>query len=304
MNQRNYKAHIAILTTNIIFGINTPISKNVIQQYLSPFSLTFFRMAGACLIFWIVSCFIKKEKISKKDILFVFLAGIFGIFINQFSFIQGLSTTSPVNAAIIITSTPIMTMIVSFFFLNEPITLKKVTGVLIGASGAILLVITSHSGTFGSTGNVFGDIFCLISSLSYAIYLTAFKWLIEKYNPITLMKWMFLCATIICFPLTSKSVFAIDYTEIPINGYFQMIYIIVGATFITYLLIPIAQKSLRPTTLTMYNYLQPLVTTIIAVIFGLDTFGFTQTIAALMIFSGVYVVMKSKTKSQLSATEK
>ncbi|MDR2009099.1 MAG: DMT family transporter [Bacteroidales bacterium] len=303
MNDRNYKAHLAILTTNIIFGINTPISKNVLQEYLSPFSLTFFRMAGACVVFWLVSLFMKTEKIKPRDLLFIFLASMFGIFINQFSFIQGLSLTTPVNAAIIITCTPIMTMIVSFLFLKEPITFKKAGGVFLGASGTVILVLSGYSGTVGA-GNIWGNLLCLVSSLAYAIYLTAFKWLIDKYSPVSLMKWMFLFATIVSLPFTFESVSQVNFAEMPLIAYLQIAYIVVGATFTTYLLIPIGQKGLRPTTLTMYNYLQPLVTTIIAVIFGLDTFGFVKTIAAVMIFLGVYIVMKSKSRAQLEIENK
>ncbi len=300
MNEKNYKAHLAIFAANIIFGINTPISKNVLQEYLNPLSLTFFRMAGACVVFWIVSLFLKTEKISPKDLLFIFLASMFGIFINQFSFIQGLSLTTPVNAAIIITSTPIMTMIVSFIFLKEPITFKKAGGVFLGAGGAIMLVLSSYSGSLG-TGNPWGNLLCLTSSLSYAIYLTAFKWLTDKYSPVSLMKWMFLFAALASIPFTLRSVSQINFSELPVIAYLQIIYIVAGATFITYLLIPIGQKGLRPTTLTMYNYLQPLVTTIIAVAFGLDAFGFTKTVSAVMIFLGVYIVMKSKSRVQLEA---
>jgi drug/metabolite transporter (DMT)-like permease len=300
MTEKNYKAHLVILIVNIIFGINVPISKNVLQEYLNPYSLTFFRMAGACTVFWLASLFIKKERIKPRDLLFILLASMFGIFINQFSFVQGLSLTTPVNAAIIITSTPIMTMIVSFIFLKEPITFKKAGGVFVGASGAVLLVISSHSGGIGVT-NIWGDIFCLTSSLSYAIYLTAFKWLIDKYSPVSLMKWMFLFATIVSLPLTYNSISQIAITKLPPMAYLQIAYVVLGATFITYLLIPIGQKNLRPTTLTMYNYVQPLVTAIIAVIFGLDSFGFIKTISAVFIFLGVYIVMKSKSRAQLEA---
>ncbi|MDL2315325.1 DMT family transporter [Bacteroidales bacterium OttesenSCG-928-C19] len=299
MNEKNYRAHLAILTTNIIFGINIPISKNVMQEYLSPYSLTFFRMFGACIIFWIASLFLKREKIQGKDLLFIFFAGMFGIFINQFSFIQGLSLASPINASIIVTFTPIMTMLVSFLFLKEPITWKKAIGVLMGAAGAITLVVTNRSAALAGNGSIWGDIFCLVSCLAYAIYLTAFRWLIDKYHPVTLMKWMFLFSAIVSIPFCYNSVSAINYAEIPAQAYLQIAYVIVGATFITYLLIPIGQKSLRPTTLTMYNYLQPLITACIAVIFGLDTFGFVKTLAAVLIFSGVYMVIKSKSREQL-----
>ena len=299
MNEKNYKAHLAILATNIIFGINISISKNVMQEYLNPFNLTFFRMIGACLIFWIASFFLKNDKIERKDFLFVFFAALFGIFINQFSFVQGLSMASSINASIIVTFTPIMTMLVSFLFLKEPITWKKVIGVLMGATGAIILVLTSHSNISNTEGSIWGDIFCFISCLAYAIYLTRFKWLIDKYHPITLMKWMFLFASILGLPFCFDSISSVDFETISLQAYLQIAYVIVGATFVTYLLIPIGQKSLRPTTLTMYNYLQPLITTCITVIFGLGTFGFIKTFAAALIFAGVYVVMKSKSRMQM-----
>ena len=268
-------------------------------EYLNSYSLTFFRMIGACLIFWIASLFIKREKIARKDFPFVLLAALFGIFINQFSFIQGLSTASSINASIIVTFTPILTMLVSFLFLKEPITWKKVIGVFMGATGAIMLVVTSHSNASNTEGSIWGDIFCFISGLAYAIYLTGFKWLIDKYHPVTLMKWMFLTAAIIGFPLCYGSISEIQWEAIPPQAYMQIAYIVVGATFVTYLLIPIGQKSLRPTTLTMYNYLQPLITACIAAIFTLETFGIVKTLAAVLIFSGVYVVMKSKSRIQL-----
>ena len=303
MNEKNYKAHIAILITNIIFGINIAVSKNVMQEYLNPFSLTFIRILGACVLFWIASLCLRKDKrkerIEKKDFIFVFFAALFGIFINQFSFIQGLSSASSINASIIVTFTPIMTMLVSFLFLKEPLTWKKVIGVFMGATGAIILVATSHSEISNAEGSIWGDIFCFVSCLAYAIYLTKFRWLIEKYHPITLMKWMFLFAAILGFPFCYKSISAINLAAIPPEAYVKIAYIVVGATFVTYLLIPIGQKSLRPTTLTMYNYLQPLITTVIAVIFAAATFGFVKAFAAALIFSGVYVVMKSKSRLQM-----
>jgi drug/metabolite transporter (DMT)-like permease len=301
MDKKVIRGHLAIIATNIMFGLNTPVSKNVLQEYLSPHSLTFFRMTGACIVFWVVSLFVKQEKIKKKDLLFIFLASFFGIFVNQFSFVMGLSTTSPVNAALIVTTVPILTMIVSFIFLKEPITAKKAGGVLMGATGAILLVLTSHSIVNDASSNLWGDVFCFSSCLSYAIYLTAFRWLIDRYHPITLMKLMFLFASICCFPFSLDSLTQINYSEIPAAGYLEVAYIVVGATFITYLLIPVGQKVLRPTVLVMYNYLQPVITTGIAIAFGLDAFEYMKAVSGILIFSGVYLTIKSKSRVQLEA---
>ena len=274
------------------------------QSYLSPFSLTFFRMAGACLIFWLASLCIRQESLSRKDFFYVFLAALFGIFINQISFVWGLSLASSIDASIIVTFTPIMTMLVSFLFLREPITWKKVLGVLTGATGAIILVVTTHSHVLSGSGSLWGDVLCFISCLAYAIYLTRFRWLIDKYHPVTLMKWMFLFATCLSLPFCYEAILAIDFAAIPLLGYVEIGYIIVGATFVCYLLIPIGQKSLRPTTLTMYNYLQPLIATCIAVLYGMDDFGFIKAAAAGLIFAGVYMVMKSKSRLQMEKERK
>ncbi|MDR2980005.1 MAG: DMT family transporter [Bacteroidales bacterium] len=295
------KGHIAMIATNVLFGLNTPISKSALQEYISPFSLTFFRMSGACLLFWLVSLFLKSEKIRAKDLLLIFLASMLGIFVNQFSFVMGLSITLPVNAALIVTATPILTMVLSFLFRKEPITGKKAGGVFLGVGGAILLILTSHAMAGGFSGNIRGDVLCFTSSLSYALYLTAFKKLIDRYHPVTLMKWMFLFAAIVALPFCYDSVSQISFAELPVIGYLEITYIVVIATFVTYLLIPIGQKELRPTTLSMYNYLQPIITTSIAVVFGLDTLGWEKVLSAVLIFTGVYLVIRSKSRAQLEA---
>lgn len=301
MEKKSLKGHIAIVAANIIFGLNTPISKNVLQEYLSPYSLTFLRMAGACSIFWLLSLFLKREKVAPKDLFFIFLAAMFGIFINQFSFIQGLAITSPVNAALIITATPILTMLVSFIFLREPITAKKAGGVFMGATGAVLLVVTSHSVAGGFSGNIWGDIFCFVSCLAYATYLTAFKWLIDRYHPVTLMRWMFLFATAVSLPFCYPSISQVDYASLPPAAYLEIAYVVVGATFVAYLLIPIGQKALRPTILSMYNYLQPIIATAIAIAIGQGSFDYLKGISAALIFAGVYLTIKSKSRAQMEA---
>jgi drug/metabolite transporter (DMT)-like permease len=299
MEDKNWKGHIALLVAYIIFGLNTPVSKAVLAQgEVSAPALTFYRFAGAALLFWVLSLFTKKEAVPLRDIFLLFLASLFGIFINQLSFIVGLSMTSPIDASVITTLAPIMTMILAAVFLKEPITWKKVAGVLIGAAGALLLIFHGNAVRLNIAG-LEGNLLCMLSCASFALYLTLFKKLILRYRAVTLMKWMFLFAAVCSLPFCREDVCRINYPELSIAVYLRIAYVVVMATFLSYLLIPVGQKFLRPTVVSMYNYLQPLVSSLVAVALGMDAFGWTKGAAALLIFSGVYVVTQSKSRAQL-----
>ena len=302
MQDRNFKGHSALLVAYIIFGLNTPIAKNVLEHeaFGSAFALTYFRIAGAAVFFWLLSVFTKKESVTFSDLLLLFGASFFGVFLNQMTFITGLSHTSPIDASVIVTTSPIVTMLLAAFFLKEPITWKKATGVLIGASGALLLIFTGYTDNQHHT-TISGSVLCLVSTLSFSIYLAAFKKIILKYSPVTLMKWMFLFATICSLPVCLKDIVSINYAGIPTKIYLQIIYVVAFATFIAYLLIPLGQKFLRPTIVSMYNYIQPIVSSLVAVALGIDRFGWVKGSATALIFLGVYIVTISKSYAQLMA---
>ena len=302
MDDRNFRGHAALLVAYIIFGLNTPIAKNVLEhaEVCSPFALTFYRIAGAAVLFWMLSLFTKKESVPIRDLLMLFGASFFGVFFNQMTFISGLSHTSPIDASVIVTTAPIMTMILAAFFLKEPITWKKAIGVVIGASGALLLILTGNRTEQHHT-SINGSILCLLSTLSFSIYLAAFKKVILKYTPVTLMKWMFLFATACSLPFCWNDIISVHYTGIPADIYLQIIYVVALATFFAYLLIPIGQKFLRPTIVSMYNYIQPIVSSLVAVSLGMDRFGWVKGGATALVFLGVYVVTTSKSYAQLKA---
>lgn len=301
MDDRNYRGHVAMFGANLIFGLNTPISKTVlVHGAVSPYALTFFRMAGAAALFWAASLFTKREYVKPKDVLLLFFASLFGIQLNQVSFLIGLSMTSPIDASVIVTLTPILTMVLAALFLKEPITWKKAIGVLIGASGALMLILTgTHIN--GTGGSMAGNMLCILSTLAFATYLTVFRNLIRRYSPVTLMKWMFLFAAVCCSPLCYKDITTIDYASLSWDMYLRIAYVVAAATFFSYMLIPIGQKFLRPTVVSMYNYVQPIVSSLIAVALGLDIFGWTKAAAALLVFTGVYIVTTSKSRAQMEA---
>lgn len=297
--KQTHIGHLSIFAVNLIFGINTPITKSILNSSLNidALALTYLRFIGATLVFWLVSILFKIPKANKKDIPFFILASLFGVVLNQTSFVFGLSKTSPVDASIVVSLTPIVTMIFSAIFIKEPITFKKVLGVLIGCSGALILILSNTSS--GGNSNWIGNAICFVSCLSYGLYLTAFKPLIQRNHPITLMKWMFLFGTIISTPFTFSHLTNIEFNQINADITLRILYVILGATFVTYLLIPVGQTRLRPTTLSMYNYLQPIVTTVLSVFMGLGIFGLKQSIATALVFLGVYIVTQSKTRAQV-----
>ncbi|MBP1664946.1 MAG: protein of unknown function transrane [Bacteroidetes bacterium] len=289
--------HIALFGANLIFGLNTPISRTIIPEIIDPFSLTFLRLAGSTLLFWIISFFVKKEKVPFKDIVMLFFASIFGIVLNQIPYITGLSMTSPIDASLVTSLLPIITMLLAALIIKEPVTWLKAIGVLVGASGAFILIMNSanHHGK----GSFTGDLIILSAATSYALYLTMFKKIISKYSSVTVMKWMFLFATILSYPVLHKSVIETSFSSLNGSVWLRIGFIVIFATFISYLLIPVGQKTIRPTTLSMYNYMQPVVASLVAVGLGMDTFGYEKIVSTVLVFAGVYIVTQSKSRAQI-----
>ncbi|MDR1103521.1 MAG: DMT family transporter [Tannerella sp.] len=305
MEDKNFKGHAALFTAYLIFGLNTPVSKTVLADgEMSPLALTFFRFAGAAALFWLASPFVKRERVCRRDIFLLFVASLFGILINQMSFIVGLSMASPIDASVITTTVPILTMMLAAFFLGEPITWKKAGGVLTGAAGALLLIFNGNAVPSSGSANRTGDWLCVLSCTAFALYLTAFKKLILRYGAVTSMKWMFLYATVCSLPFCWRDVVSVPYASLSPDMALRIAFVVVLATFAAYLLIPLGQKSLRPTVVSMYNYLQPLVSSAVAVAAGLDVFGWSKGIASLLVFLGVYLVTQSKSRAQLDAEQK
>ena len=212
--------------------------------------------------------------------------------------------TSPIDASIAASTVPILTMLIAAVYLKEPITWKKAIGVAVGASGALLLILSNGTvDTAGRSGSIAGDMICLMGALSvFAIYLAVFKRLIARYSSVTLMKWMFLYAAICAIPLCGGDAAAIDYAHLSPALWGGVLYVVCCATFFSYLLIPVGQKYLRPTVVgVLYTYLQPFIASVVAVLAGLDRFGFAKGIAAVMVCLGVYIVNQSKSRAQLDA---
>lgn len=289
-----------MLVANVAWGLMAPLSKSIMMfGAIGYLSLVSFRVAGTAATFWIVSFFMKKEKVPPSDLFLIFVASLFAIIFNQAIFITGVSMTSPINASIVTTFLPIITMVISAFYLKERITFKKLLGVIVGGAGAVIIVVSStqlDAGSGASNKNLTGILLVFLAVTSYAIYFVFFKNFVEKYSPVTLMKWMFLFASIVYLPFGQKEFLYLDYSAIPFSVYRDIAFVILVSTFLTYLLVPIGQKNLNPTVASMYNNVQPIVATIAAAIIGVDAFGLLKGMAIALIFVGVYIVNKSKAK--------
>ncbi|MCQ2096888.1 MAG: DMT family transporter [Fibrobacter sp.] len=307
----NIVAHLCMYLAATSWGLMAPIGKDAMMHGITGLDMVFFRVAGAAVSFWIASLFMQffnragiqkkdaqgqSQKPPRKDILKFAAAGFFAIVCNQCCFTVGLSITSPINASIVATSLPIFALISSAIFLREKVTLQKILGIGLGLSGALMLVLGSASANNAKAGNIVGDLMCMASQCSFAIYLGLFKNLIGKYHVVTCMKWMFTFSTLMVAPFTLGGVASIPFAEIAPVTWAETGFVVFGGTFVAYLLMARAQKALRPTVVAMYNYVQPMTSVVVSVIAGLAIFGITHGLAILLIVAGVYTVNSAKAK--------
>ena len=270
---------------NAIWGLMSPVAKFVmLGGIVTPLAVTDLRIVGAMILFWILSFFRKSEHVPPKDLAKLFGASLLGM-------------TSPVNASIITTSMPLWAMILAAIFLKEPITAKKVLGIAAGASGALLLVLGSGNTDSAGGHSVAGDLLVLFAQLSYALYFVLYKNFVTRYSLTTIMKWMFTFATLCILPFTGRDLLSTDWQALSAAAIGSLAFIVVGSTFLSYMLIIVGQKNLRPTVAGMYNYIQPLVATLVAVCWGMETFDPTKICSVLLIFSGVYLVTTSRSRA-------
>lgn len=302
MNMKNNKliGHLAIFFAYAIFGFNIITCKNLVSfGIVSPIGIFCFRAIGATICFWLLSLFLPREKVEINDLPKIFIASMFGLFLTQVSFLKAMTITTPVDASIITTLTPIFTMFIAAIFLKEPITLKKAGGVAMSFIGVILLILNSvHDSNGVEHSNLFGIVLMICNGLFFAFYLGAFKPLVQKYGTVTFMKWMFLFSMIVAVIFDIDEFSEIDYKSINSIFLWNLAFTVICATFIAYFLIPIGQKNLRPTIVSMYAYLQPFIATIISIVAGMDVMTWQKILAAVLVFVGVFLVNKSKAKAE------
>jgi drug/metabolite transporter (DMT)-like permease len=290
------RAHLALIAANLIYGVNYGIAKQVMPDYLSPFALVFARISGACILFWALSQLLPKETIDRKDILRLLIATVFGVAVNQSLFLNGLNITTPIDAAIIMTATPILVLIVARLLIREPITIFKIIGIVAGGTGAILLILYSGNISFGSN-HVIGNSIIVANATSYALYLVIVKPLMSKYHPVTLMRWIFLFGLLLISGPGLPAFLRVNWDTMPMDILLSVLFVVVGTTFLAYLLNMYSLKYVKPITVSIYIYSQPVIASIVALILGQDVITSVKIVAAMLVFAGVYFVSYSSSKT-------
>ncbi len=295
MSKKNF-AFVAAFMVQVFYGVTFTFAADVLKGgYIKPFGFILLRVVGAAVLFWIFSIFAPKEKIDRKDYITFFLASIFGIALNMLTFFKGLKYTTPIHASVIMVVVPIIVLILSAIFLKEKIIPKKIIGIILGLSGAVVLSVYGKSAV-GSDNILLGNFLVFINAVSYSIYIIIIKKLSVKYHPFTFIKWLFLFGSILVLPFGFSELKAVDWTTFSPYIIFETLFVIIGATFATYLLNPLALKQLKASTVSTFLYIQPVIAGIFAMIVGSDSLDLIKIVAAILIFAGVYLVTLNKVK--------
>lgn len=298
--RQSIMGHLAGFIAYAIFGFNIIVCKDLTSDGLiPPLGIFTLRSLGAGSLFWLISLFQPREKVDKKDFFKIFLASMLGFFTCQITFLVGLPYITPMDCSIMTALAPIYTMIVAAIALKEPITFKKAGGVAISLAGVIYLILSRSAIAGGAAQTTpFGIVMIVFNILSFSMYLGIFKPLIAKYSVVTFMKWIFLFSFCVAAPFSAKGLTEVDWAGIPSIQYAELAYLIICATFITYFLIPVAQKRIRPTIISMYSYVQPIIAISISIAIGMDVLTWQKVLAAAMVFGGVIMVSYSKSAKQ------
>ncbi len=284
------KAHAALFLVALIYGGNYSIAKVVMDDdYLLPIPFILLRVSSAMVLFWAVHTLFIHEKIERADLGRFFLCGLFGVAVNQMFFFKGLDLTTPINASLIMTMTPILVLLISALLIGERITGRKMAGIAIGALGAGLLIAYGQRVRFDMevmTGNAF----ILINATSYGIYLVLVKRLMERYQALTVVKWVFTFGFLMVLPFGWRGLVAADWSSFDLIIWLSVLYVLLGTTFLAYLLNAMALRVVNPSVVSIYIYLQPLLATLIALLLDKDELDLVKVFAGLSIFAGVYLV--------------
>jgi drug/metabolite transporter (DMT)-like permease len=282
-------AHISLLIANLIYALNFTIAKDVMPNFILPSAFILLRVIGALFMFSFSYFIFFFQKIEFKDILRFAICGLFGVGINQLFFFEGLNLTTPINAAIVMTTNPILVMLLSFIIVKEAISFRKILGITLGFVGASTLILSDGAIDL-SSNNSTGNLFVFINATSYGLYLVIVKPLLNKYHPLTVLFYVFAFGLLFVLPFGYDDLTIVKWGTIPVNIYLEIIFVVVCTTFIAYLLNSSALKTLTASTVSIYIYLQPILASLFAIFLGADFLDEKKIIASVLIFSGVYLV--------------
>lgn len=296
-------ALLAATLATCIYGVNHTVSKTLMAEYVPPFAIILIRVVGAAILFWTISLFVKNEKIDRRDIPRLLACAVFGMCINMLLSFKGLSLSTPINSSVIVTISPILVFVLSAVLIREKITLLKASGAIIGLMGALLLILFGKQISYQAENIPLGNVLILINATAYSIYLIMVRPLTKKYSSITLLKYLFLTATIINFPICFSEFNTVDWQALPFDAYWRLAFVIVGTTVLTFLLNIYALREVSASTLGVFVYLQPVIAISYAIVAGVDQLNLLKILAAVLVFLGVFMVSKNPARKRALAKE-
>ena len=292
MSKRNL-ALIGATIVSIIYGVTFTIAKDVMPLYIDAYGFILLRVGGSVVLFWLIWLFMPKEKIALNDFPRIIAAAFFGVAFNMLTFFKGLSLTSPISAAVIMVSTPMIVLTLSAIIMKERMQKRMVFGIVLGLIGTAFLILYGKS--IGSATNAgLGNFLVLVNAISYGFYLIIVKKLMDKYNAFTFVKWIYLFGFIMVLPFGWSQFQAVEWNLVPMDICWKIGFVVIFSTFLTYLLNLLSMKELKPTTVAVFIYLQPLFATIFAISLGKDELSLVKIGSAVLIFVGVYLVTQKK----------
>lgn len=286
---RDLSAHGSLLGANVIFGLNYAVAKGMMPKYIDPFSFILCRVGGAMILFWLFRRWGGNQKVKPKDLALLFVCAAFGVAANQLMFFYGLNLTTPINAAIIMTGNPVLVLLAAAWIIKERITTRKVAGIALGLVGAIGLIV--YRGDVDISSDTFrGDAFIFLNACAYAIFLVLVKPLMARYSPVTVMKWVFFFGFFMVLPFGAKPIAQVEWSAFTPAVWAGFAFVVVGTTFLAYLMNTYALKRVSASVVSIYIYVQPVVATAVALALAQDTLTWDKVGAAALIFVGVWLV--------------
>ncbi len=299
MRNETWKGHAAIILANVIFGVGVPVTKYLLQQWVTPNTYMAARCIGAAAIFWLLSWLLPKERIERRDLLVIMLAGLLGVVVSQTLTAWALNYTTPVYYSLIASLTPVAVMLMAALFIGEGITLVKSLGVVLGIGGALLMLFYNWQGGSGSN-DLLGIGLAILSLLTWAVYLIITRKVSQKYSAVGQMKWVFLVSTIAILPFvggewSQARLFDGSCGWDSLSGWGALAFIVLFATVLGYFMVPYAMQTLRATTVSVYTNLQPVVASVVAICVGQDVWSWDKPVAAVLVLLGAYLVTWERT---------
>lgn len=286
------RAHLITLGAFLCFGLMSPLCKWAMESgIITGVSMACFRLCGAALLFWLVSPLAPRQRIEAADWKHLVIMSLCGMGINQFCYVLGVQYTSPTNACVITTSTPVFTFVLSALFLHAAVTARKVGGLALAALGALVLILGSQM-QGGRSGSPLGDAICLFSQFSASCYFVFFSGVIKKYHPVVLMRWLFLISAVLTCPFWLREVYALPWLQLGMPEILGSGYVVLFGSFVSYLLMIVGQRHLEPATVAAYNYIQPVIAATVGILLGVDALSWQKVVAVLCIAAGVWAISR------------